>query len=422
MFDSLKKEVEKRKAENREIKEAVLQEQERIRLKRQNAKKNVLRKKIKAIDNFSNAQEHKRDARKIEKFEQKQKAIVEKERIERRNQMLKANRIKIVAGSLILVALLLIVGVVYEDKQERNLEENYNTVINCIVAEDFNGAKSAVEIIDADEADKEIAPDVKALKQYIKVQLALESRKGKPSKFVSDIESVTGIKNEKVAQQYKEALDQSKKAEGLQKKIVAIDCSTLGLGSKNDIETISTELDELGRYAVLVNDNTLSRAQQTITHMVEGDAIGIAMLAIGEIGKVSLASEDQIQAARKAYDNLPDDDKKEVMNYATLVKTEKKLTALKQEEQERIAAEKAEKERLAKEAKQAKKEKQKAKEETQQSTRSMPSDDSDYTVYITSSGKMYHADGCSFLRKSKIPTTKKKAESSGYSPCSRCHP
>ncbi len=44
------------------------------------------------------------------------------------------------------------------------------------------------------------------------------------------------------------------------------------------------------------------------------------------------------------------------------------------------------------------------------------------TVYITASGKKYHADGCRYLAKSKIATTVADAVSKGYSPCSACRP
>jgi endonuclease YncB( thermonuclease family) len=44
------------------------------------------------------------------------------------------------------------------------------------------------------------------------------------------------------------------------------------------------------------------------------------------------------------------------------------------------------------------------------------------TVYITKSGSKYHSAGCQYLRKSKIPTSKKDAKARGYGPCSRCKP
>jgi micrococcal nuclease len=44
------------------------------------------------------------------------------------------------------------------------------------------------------------------------------------------------------------------------------------------------------------------------------------------------------------------------------------------------------------------------------------------TVYVTRTGKKYHREYCSYLRRSKIPISKKQAISSGYTPCSRCNP
>lgn len=50
------------------------------------------------------------------------------------------------------------------------------------------------------------------------------------------------------------------------------------------------------------------------------------------------------------------------------------------------------------------------------------SNSTDKVVYITETGKKYHNGGCSYLKKSKIETTKRKAESDGYTPCSKCKP
>ena len=49
-------------------------------------------------------------------------------------------------------------------------------------------------------------------------------------------------------------------------------------------------------------------------------------------------------------------------------------------------------------------------------------DGGDATVYITKTGKKYHADGCRSLRKSKIPISKSDAIAQGYTPCEICNP
>ena len=44
------------------------------------------------------------------------------------------------------------------------------------------------------------------------------------------------------------------------------------------------------------------------------------------------------------------------------------------------------------------------------------------TVYITVSGKKYHADGCRYLSKSKVSIALADAIAKGYGPCSACNP
>jgi len=51
-----------------------------------------------------------------------------------------------------------------------------------------------------------------------------------------------------------------------------------------------------------------------------------------------------------------------------------------------------------------------------------PPDTQDEIVYITKTGSKYHRGSCSYLKKSKIPISKKDAKARGYGPCSRCRP
>lgn len=46
----------------------------------------------------------------------------------------------------------------------------------------------------------------------------------------------------------------------------------------------------------------------------------------------------------------------------------------------------------------------------------------DSIVYITNTGKCYHLDGCTCLRRSKIATTLQAAIDKGLYPCSKCNP
>lgn len=44
------------------------------------------------------------------------------------------------------------------------------------------------------------------------------------------------------------------------------------------------------------------------------------------------------------------------------------------------------------------------------------------TVYVTNTGKKYHADGCQYLRKSQIAIDLQVAINKGYGACSKCSP
>ena len=59
--------------------------------------------------------------------------------------------------------------------------------------------------------------------------------------------------------------------------------------------------------------------------------------------------------------------------------------------------------------------------QTSKSTDPEPQPLEDVTVYVTRTGKKYHRDGCSSLRRSKIPISLAEAKQQ-YGPCSRCNP
>ena len=43
-------------------------------------------------------------------------------------------------------------------------------------------------------------------------------------------------------------------------------------------------------------------------------------------------------------------------------------------------------------------------------------------VYITKTGKKYHKSSCHYLKRSKIKTSKSKAQKQGYTACKVCKP
>ena len=59
--------------------------------------------------------------------------------------------------------------------------------------------------------------------------------------------------------------------------------------------------------------------------------------------------------------------------------------------------------------------------ETSASQSSEDAPSKDMSVYVTRTGKKYHREGCSSLRRSKIPISLAKAKQR-YGPCSRCNP
>jgi micrococcal nuclease len=61
-------------------------------------------------------------------------------------------------------------------------------------------------------------------------------------------------------------------------------------------------------------------------------------------------------------------------------------------------------------------------ESAQPTPKVAPEAQKDVTVYITRTGTKYHKAGCTYLRRSSIPISKKDAIARGFTPCSRCNP
>lgn len=83
---------------------------------------------------------------------------------------------------------------------------------------------------------------------------------------------------------------------------------------------------------LVTNYETLTKAEADLeTLKIDTEAAEHVKKLIDQIGKVTLAGSDKIQAARDAYDKLTDTQKKLVANYKVLTTAETKIKALKKE-------------------------------------------------------------------------------------------
>lgn len=93
------------------------------------------------------------------------------------------------------------------------------------------------------------------------------------------------------------------------------------------------------------------------------------------------------------------------------------------EEMQRIAAEQEAARQAAEAAAKAEAEAAAAAEAAaREAAQAQSSVNNEYTVYITKTGEKYHASGCQYLKKSKIPISESDARAQGYTPCSKCNP
>ena len=419
MFDSLKKEAERRKYEKKELEAAIKKEKEELAAKRDAAEKNILRKKVKVVDRMATAHEDHRDEKHLAEFRAEQTKKVEQARAERRNQMVSRNRDKFIAGGVGIVVVAIVACLVGGHIQNQQVMEDYNAAVGYILEGDYSDAKATLgEISEEDAENTEGADDVDALTQYAEAQMNIDDCTGHPSRFVKSLENVGEIENKEVSLQQEEAMIQTKSAEKVQGKINSLDYVEITPDSKEELDEISAEMSQIDdRYQGLVDDSRLENAEGMIDHMEKKDAPGKVMLAISKIDKVTLDSKSSLKKIRDAYTELTDSNQKKVLNYSALTAAESKLSSLekrKKEEEEKArkeAEEKAERERLKAERQQE--------EAEDTSERVVPDEDNSRTVYCTPTGKCYHyLESCP--RSDNVYPISEDEASRFLRPCKKC--
>lgn len=409
IFDSLKREADNRKKEELAARSLVERERERIQKERQKAReqRNIIRKKIKFIDDIASNVEQKKDRKTLEEYREYQSRRIRKARTERRNRMLNRNINKISTSGIIVVAVVCSVILANGYIQNHKEMEKYNTAVEYILEEDYEQAEEILQELSIEDSEQLLA--------YSKVQEDIDHFSGNPESFQLKMEGVDNIDNEEVRAQITTASKQIDEVKKVQSKIDSIDPVKVTVESKEKVSTVLDQTSELDdRYVALVDMDNLESAETTINHLEKGDAVGQTITAINEIGDITLESNDSIDKARDLYDELDYDEKKDVANYVVLSTSERTLSKLEeeQEEKERAEAERAKQEAEEKAAEEAEK---KAKQEAEKKKDSL-------TVYVTNSGECFHIDGCRSLRHSRYAITYAQAKARNLRPCSICKP
>jgi len=143
--------------------------------------------------------------------------------------------------------------------------------------------------------------------------------------------------------------------------------------------------------------------------------------AIGDPKSVSLDKKQSVKDAKNAYDALTSDQKGLISYNAlkALIISDDNIATL----EAKAASDKTVADKLATDQAAAASVAQSANTPTNSTVATQTtSEATGTTVYITDSGKKYHADGCSSLAKSKAPIELEKAKAQGYTPCSKCNP
>lgn len=413
LFDSIKNEAQQRINEAKESKDYIRSEEERLREKRENAKKNIFRK-IKPIDAISSKVEEKRDENTIAKLEQEEAERLAEERSERTRKIAFDNRktLAIIAAVIILV----FAGFISINRLIENskAEDQYNEAVKLIINEDYQSAVNSLkEIEDSGKYDS------LALLDYANLQNNIGSFKERPGEFLSALTNINSIENEDIKIQYEFAVEQSHIAEEISNEINKLDLTSLNADSSKIIETIGEKSSQLSdRYSSLISFDNYEKAKAIVDAIENNTNAGKLYLQINSIADIDLNSGEFLDSLISSYDDLSDSDKELVQNHSVLVNAENKYKKLVEEEEKRIAEEKAKEEEERRIAEEKAKEEERLKAEKEQREQSWL----DESVIVPIGGTCYHIDGCPSLRNPSNwrVITRRQAIDEGYPPCSKC--
>ena len=452
MFESVKKELSKRKTESAQIKSSVEAERKRLEEIRQHAKSKDPLRKIKVVDTIKTKSEKKKDEKALEEFERKETERVAKERTARYKQAAGNNKKKIAAGIAAVVIAVAGGTAVSKSAETNKINTQYDAGVAAILDGEYNSAKQSFSMIEKYDSDN--------LNKYATLLDKLDSYEGRPVDLLNDLEAIGRIDNEGVAAHYSNLKKQAELLVEVSNEIDSIDIKQLLDGHDEQLNSITRLISQLEpAFLRFINIENYEIAKSILYNLENDTAAGKVMLQINALGTITLDSQPIINEARAAYDALTPEDKALVVNlndlsdaegrYNVLVLLEEARLKAEQEAAEREAREKEEAERLAKE--EADRKAQESSSKTPEgntgngtsvtegqppkgdagndghvNTEPNPNEDvyeyeKSIIVYVTATGKKYHRDGCRHLSQSKIAKTLWDAKNEGYTPCKDCY-
>ena len=163
--------------------------------------------------------------------------------------------------------------------------------------------------------------------------------------------------------------------------------------------------------ASVLNQTPTQVNDQTSTNKKLATDLDKKISALGDTKSVVLDQSADVKAIRLSYEDLTTAQKGLVTKLTLLTAAEKTITDL-QATADKVIADKAATDKVVANKAAA----------VANSSFIVQSQNNEYTVYITNTGKKYHRAGCRYLSKSQTAISKSDAISSGYSPCSVCNP
>ena len=309
------------------------------------------------------------------------------------------------------------VGGISQHAEQVAMAESYDRAVSYVVAEEYDKALTELDELTIDDSE--------AISKYAYIQSNIEDYEGRPESMLEAIQDIDSIENTDVKRQQDLACEDLELADEIQDEIDGLDLSSVKSISKGEVAEIQTQTNKLDdRYKILLSTDKYDLAARVLNNVETKNDAGQLIVAIDNLGDITLDSGTEIENLQTAYNNLSSSDKETILNYSILTAASNTYAALKAADEERKAAEKkAEEERLAAEKK-AEEERRAAEEQAEQerlAAAEREAESSGEMVWIPRTGSKYHRSSTCSNMKNPTQVTREQAESWGYDPCKKCY-
>ena len=167
------------------------------------------------------------------------------------------------------------------------------------------------------------------LEKFVALKQKMATFFNNPAGFLRALNNIGTINDDQAKQELDDLKNEMKKVLAVQTRIDSIDISAIDLDSKDEIDSILADLQDIdGEVIGFVDTEKHESAVRTIDHLAKNTPQGKVIAAIFALSDITIESKSEIENIRAMYEALSDSEKSEIINYAQLTEAERQYDVL----------------------------------------------------------------------------------------------